>query len=161
MSILSITPQPPPNEGITPDQVPLPESLLKQIWALLRYLSRTEVHTYAFSVAANAILSLFPFILLLLTLTDRVFHSPRMESIVGDLLHNLLPTGQDFVVRNMMWLAHSQKKVAVFSVFMLLVSSTGVFLPLEIALNQVWGWPVPSAFWPWHPWHFPRHIRLC
>src|SRR5581483_3445317 len=35
----------------------------------LQYLLRTEVHTYAFSVAANAILSFFPFIVLLLTVT--------------------------------------------------------------------------------------------
>ena len=41
----------------------------------LRYLLQTEVHTYAFSVAANAILSFFPFIVLLLTLTRRVLHS--------------------------------------------------------------------------------------
>ena len=33
-----------------------------------RYMLRTEVHTFAFSVAANAILSFFPFLLLLLTL---------------------------------------------------------------------------------------------
>ena len=40
-------------------------------WAL--YMTKTEVHTYAFSVAANAILSLFPFIVLMLTLTQRIF----------------------------------------------------------------------------------------
>lgn len=137
MSILSITPR--PAEPKTQTQHLGQDSFLQQIGALLRYLSRTEVHTYAFSVAANVILSLFPFIVLLLTLTDHVFHSPRMEAVIGDMLRGLLPTGQDFVVRNMTWLVHSQKRVAVFSVFMLLVSSTGVFLPLEIALNQVWG----------------------
>ena len=134
MSILSITTP----QAIAPEEVPA-EGLLQQIWSLLRYLSRTEVHTYAFSVAANVILSIFPFILLLLTLTDRVFHSHQMEQVIGDLFRSLLPTGQEFVVRNLTWLVHSQKKVAIFSIFMLLVSSTGVFLPLEIALNNVWG----------------------
>ena len=138
MSILSITP-PPPSETAPKVQPLPPAGLGRQVALLFRYLSRTEVHTYAFSVAANVILSLFPFILLLLTLTDDVFHSRRMELVIGDMLRSLLPTGQEFVVRNMTWLAHSQKKVAVFSIFMLLVSSTGVFLPLEIALNQVWG----------------------
>lgn len=140
MSILSIAPRHNSVEDALADLGPLPpEGLLRRIWALCRYLSRTEVHTYAFSVAANAILSLFPFILLLLTLTDRVLHSRHMEQVIGDLLRSLLPTGQEFVVRNMIWLVHSQKKVALFSIFMLLVSSTGVFLPLEIALNRVWG----------------------
>ena len=49
--------------------VPVAESgTLQQIIALARYMTKTEVHTYAFSVAAQVILSLFPFIVLLLTL---------------------------------------------------------------------------------------------
>lgn len=107
--------------------------------ALIRYLSRTDVHTYAFSVAANAILSLFPFIVLLLTLTRRVFHSRSMEQVVGEMMKSFLPTGQDFVMRNMQLLAHPRKGTQVFSLFMLLVTSTGIFLPLEVALNHVWG----------------------
>lgn len=106
--------------------------------ALLKYLTQTDVHTYAFSVAANVILSLFPFIVLLLTVSRRVFHSPAMVGVVGQLMHNYLPTGQDFVMRNMNLLVHPHKGVQVFSVVMLLVSSTGVFLPLEVALNNVW-----------------------
>jgi len=110
-----------------------------QFQALMRYMARTEVHTYAFSVAANAILSLFPFIVLLLTLCRRVFHSRAMEQVVGDMMHGFLPVGQDFVMRNMQLLAHPRKGVQFFSLVMLLVSSTGVFLPLEVALNSVWG----------------------
>ena len=110
-----------------------------QIAALFRYLTRTEVHTYAFSVAANVILSLFPFIVLLLTLSDRLFHSRDVEVVVADMMKSFLPTGQDFVMRNMETLAHPHKGTQIFSVAMLLVSSTGVFLPLEVALNNVWG----------------------
>ena len=110
-----------------------------QLAALLRYLARTEVHTYAFSVAANAILSLFPFIVLLLTLCRRVFHSRSMEQVVGDMMRGFLPVGQEFVMRNMQLLAHPGRGVQVVSLIMLLISSTGVFLPLEVALNNVWG----------------------
>jgi YihY family inner membrane protein len=110
-----------------------------QVVALLRYMAGTEVHTYAFSVAANAILSLFPFIVLLLTVCRRVFHSFAMEGIVSDMMRGFLPVGQDFVMRNMELLAHPRKGVQIFSLVMLLISSTGVFLPLEVALNKVWG----------------------
>jgi YihY family inner membrane protein len=115
------------------------QGLWPQVVALLRYMAGTDVHTYAFSVAANAILSLFPFIVLLLTICRRVFHSQAMELVVGDLMRSFLPVGQDFVMRNMELLAHPRKGVQVFSLVMLLVSSTGVFLPLEVALNNVWG----------------------
>ena len=109
-----------------------------QMLALLKYLTQTDVHTYAFSVAANVILSLFPFIVLLLTVSRLVFHSQAMFTVVGQLMHSYLPTGQDFVIRNMGLLVHPHKGVQYFSVIMLLVSSTGVFLPLEVALNNVW-----------------------
>jgi membrane protein len=110
-----------------------------QIVALARYMARTEVHTYAFSVAANVILSLFPFIVLLLTISRNVFHSREMEQVAGDMIKNLLPVGKDFVIRNMQLLTHPHKGTQVFSVVMLLITSTGVFLPLEVALNGVWG----------------------
>ncbi len=115
------------------------DSLPRQIVALARFLARTEVHTYAFSVAANAILSLFPFIVLLLTLSRRLFHSRELEAAVVDMMRSFLPTGQDFVLRNMQLLAHPHKQAQLLSVVMLLVTSTGVFLPLEVALNNVWG----------------------
>ncbi len=120
----------------------LPPGSAKQFLALGRYLLQTEVHTYAFSVAANSILSLFPFIVLLLTLVRFLFHSPEMESVVGDMLRNFLPasaTTQDFVFHNMLFLVHPHKKIQIFSLIALLITSTGVFLPLEVALNRIWG----------------------
>ena len=104
-----------------------------------RYMLRTEVHTFAFSVAANAILSFFPFLLLLLTLIRRVFHSQIMYSVVESLLRDYLPTGQEFVIRNLNALVSAHHRAQVFSLVMLLITSTGIFLPLEVALNRVWG----------------------
>jgi len=138
-----------PSEPAVPEPADVPiedvkpvvarKGIWAQIVALTRYMARTEVHTYAFSVAANAILSLFPFIVLLLTLSRGVFHSRSMEAVVGDMMKNFLPVGQDFVMRNMQLLAHPHKGTQILSLAMLLVTSTGVFLPLEVALNNVWG----------------------
>src|SRR6201995_852783 len=110
-----------------------------QLKTLGHYLTKTEVHTYAFSVAAQSILSLFPFIVLLLTLSQRVFHSARMTNVVDEMMSTFLPNNQDFVMRNMRLLAFSHAKVRIVSIVMLLVTTTGVFLPLEVALNSVWG----------------------
>ena len=105
----------------------------------LRYLTQTEVHTYAFSVAANSILSFFPFIVLLLTVVHRVFHSPAMYNVVLDLLRDYLPSNKDFVIRNLQFLASVRGRGQILSFVMLLITSTGIFLPLEVALNSVWG----------------------
>jgi membrane protein len=103
-----------------------------------RYLLRTEVHTFAFSVAANAILSFFPFLLLLMTLIRYVFRSQTMYGVIEALLRDSLPTGQEFVIRNLNALVTSHHRAQIFSLVMLLITSTGIFMPLEVALNRVW-----------------------
>jgi len=118
----------------------------RQLLPTLRYLMRTDVHTFAFSVAANAILSFFPFVVLLMTLTRRVFHSQLMYNVVLQLLRDYLPAGQDFVIRNLTALVGARHRVQLFSLVILLITSTGVFVPLEVALNRVWGFPKNRSY---------------
>jgi len=105
----------------------------------LRYLTKTEAHTFAFSVAANAILSFFPFMVLLIWLIRNVFHSQMMFDVVAQFLQSHLPTNQEFVIRNLDALVSTRRRVKMASVVILLITSTGVFLPLEVAFNQIWG----------------------
>ena len=104
----------------------------------LKYLTRTDVHTFAFSVAANSILSFFPFVVLLMTVIRRVFHSRVMYDVVLQLLRDYLPAGQDFVIRNLNAMVNARQRVQVASLIILLVTATGIFVPLEVALNRIW-----------------------
>jgi membrane protein len=108
------------------------------VLATLKYLMRTDVHTFAFSVAANSILSFFPFVVLMMTIIRRVFHSRVMYDVVVELLRDYLPAGQEFVIRNLNSMVNSRQQVQVVSLIILLVTSSGVFLPLEVALNRIW-----------------------
>jgi YihY family inner membrane protein len=138
-SPLSDAPDALPPEAPQPPARPERRGWWPVLAALARYLAQTEVHTYAFSVAANTILSIFPFIVMMFTVAQRLFHSPAMVKEIGGLLRDVLPSNQDFVVRNMSLLVHPRGSVQVASVIMLLISSTGIFMPLEVALNRVWG----------------------
>jgi YihY family inner membrane protein len=111
-----------------------------------KYLLRTEVHTFAFSVAANAILSFFPFLVLLMTLIRWVFHSRVMYDVVVELLRDYLPAGQEFVIRNLNAMVDTRHRVQVVSLLILLVTSSGVFLPLEVALNRIWQFPSNRSY---------------
>jgi membrane protein len=123
-------------------QPPAPErTSVGMALSTVRYLMRTEVHTFAFSVAANAILSFFPFVVLLMTLIRDVFHSRVMYNVVVELLRDSLPAGQDFVIRNVTAMVNARQRIRVVSLIILLVTSTGVFLPLEVALNRIWRFP--------------------
>ena len=106
--------------------------------ALVKYLLDSEVHTYAFSVAANAILSFIPFVVLLYTIALSVFHSSAMADVISDMIHYFFPSNQDWIAKNLV-LEAPRHGVQLFSLIMILISCTGIFLPLEVALNQAWG----------------------
>jgi len=142
--------------SLVPDAGSKSESTAGSKWSRARYYGRlssstvgyllhTEVHTFAFSVAANAILSFFPFVLLLMTLVLRVFHSPTMYRVIVELLRDYLPAGQEFVIRNLSALATARNRAQLASFFILLVTSTGIFMPLEVALNRIWRFPENST----------------
>jgi YihY family inner membrane protein len=104
-----------------------------------RYLFETEVHAYAFSIAANAFLSFFPFSLILLAICRRWLHWQNAYQMVLELLRVHLPAGSEYVIHNLVAVVQGRPRLQVMSVLMLLFTSSGVFLPLEIALNKVWG----------------------
>jgi membrane protein len=112
--------------------------------ALIRYLLDSEVHTFAFSVAANAILSFIPFIVLLYTLAISVFRSVAMKDVLDYTVNYFLPP----VTKEKGWItgsiynivkSSSHHGVQAFSLVMIVIACTGIFLPLEVALNQAWG----------------------
>ncbi|HEY6349416.1 MAG TPA: YihY/virulence factor BrkB family protein [Candidatus Angelobacter sp.] len=136
----------PARQGVSALLGPWQDMLRQRGLPTLRYLMHTEVHTFAFSVGASAILSFFPFILLITGLVRNVLHSPAMFQVIADLLKNQLPAGQDFVVRNLTVMVAARHRAQIVSVIILLISASGVFLPLEVAFNRVWGFPKNRSY---------------
>src|ERR1019366_9172538 len=83
----------------------------------LRYLFATEVHAYAFSIAANAYLSFFPFTLILLAVCRRWLHWERAYQVVLQLLRIHLPAGAESVIRNLSVLVQGRPRLQLMSVF--------------------------------------------
>ena len=137
---------PTPAEGLSKRPRAGSRTYVGPVLSTIRYLMRTEVHTFAFSVAANAILSFFPFVMLLMTLIRRVFRSPAMYEVVLQLLRDYLPAGQEFVIRNLNAMVGARHPAQIASLVILLVTSTGIFLPLEVALNRIWGFPENRSY---------------
>lgn len=119
--------------------VPSPPALGRRLLASVRYLWATQVHAYAFSIAANALLSFFPFTLLLLTICRNWLHWQGVYGVIVELLRANLPAGADFIIRNLAVLVEARRRVQVISLALLVFTSSGVFSPLEVALNKVWG----------------------
>jgi len=105
-----------------------------------RYVSQTEVHVFALSIAASVLLSFYPFLIVMVSLCKYAFHWPAAVNAIYFALNDYLPgeVGQ-FLQRNLAVSVASRGKSQFISLALLLFTANGVFEPLEVALNRVWG----------------------
>jgi membrane protein len=110
--------------------------LASSLLPTFRYWSQTEVHVYAFSIAANVLLSFFPFIVVMVTLSRYVLPLHGLEAAIFLALGDYFPDALvDFIRRNLRFRGPLQ----FVSIFLLFFTANGIFEPLEVALNKAWG----------------------
>jgi membrane protein len=111
-------------------------SLLGGILLTLRYWTQTEVHAFAFSVAANVLLGFFPFLIVSVSLSRLFFSGQTTVAAIDFALRDYFPDALgEFLSKNL-----PQRPVTDWvALGLLLFSSNGIFVPLEVALNKVWG----------------------
>ena len=103
---------------------------------------QTEVHVFAFSVSAGLLLSFFPFLIVMLSICRYVLKWRAGVSAVYFALNDYFPDpfGQ-FIRRNFEVTVASRGPVQLISVVLLFFTASGIFEPLEVALNRVWNCP--------------------
>jgi membrane protein len=102
----------------------------------LRYWMKTEVHVYAFSVAANVLLSFYPFLIVSVAVASRFFGRQTALSAIDLALGDFFPDALGNFLHNN---PPPQGKIEIISLFLLLFTANGIFEPLEVGLNNVWG----------------------
>ncbi len=118
-----------------------------------RYWMQTEVHVYAFSIAANVLLSFFPFLIVTLAVCRKLLGRGAAETAVNLVLQAYFPGEINryhagplgFITVNLPNFV-SVRGVPVFSLLLLLFTANGIFEPLEVALNKAWGIPKNRSF---------------
>jgi membrane protein len=103
-----------------------------------RFWVETEVHVYCFSIAANVLLAFPPFLIVSLALSRLFFDYNATVAAIDFALHDFFPTVLAEYVHNNL-VPNWRPFPSFVSIFMLLFTANGVFLPLEVALNRVWG----------------------
>ncbi len=125
-----------------------PKKPLGGPWLSLgRYLITPEAQTFSLAVATYAVLAFFPFMIVIITLVRRVFESKAMNYVLLQILRDHLPIGQDLVVKALDDLVNARKQVQVGSTILLFLATRGVFMPLEVALNHIWGFEESRSWW--------------
>ncbi|MGA2038850.1 MAG: YihY/virulence factor BrkB family protein [Bryobacteraceae bacterium] len=114
----------------------------------VRYLMQTEAHVYALAISASVLLAFFPFLIVMLSLFRDVVHWPAAISAVYLAIRDNFPgKSGDIVVQNLQAWTWKVPHLPVTSIFLLLVTSNGIFEPLEVALNRAWGVTTNRSYW--------------
>jgi YihY family inner membrane protein len=103
---------------------------------------QTEVHVFAFSVSAGLLLSFFPFLTVMLSICRYVLKWRAGVIAVYFALDDYFPdTFGQFIRRNFEVTVASRGPVQAVSLVLLFFTASGIFEPLEVALNRVWNCP--------------------
>ena len=97
---------------------------------------RTEVHVYAFSVAANVLLSFFPFLIVSVSLAQVFFNRATTVAAIDFALRDYFPDALGQFLHNNL---PARRPAELLSIVLLLFTANGIFEPLEVALNHIWG----------------------
>ncbi|HVO99642.1 MAG TPA: YihY/virulence factor BrkB family protein [Bryobacteraceae bacterium] len=101
-----------------------------------RYWMKTEVHVYAFSVAANVLLSFYPFLIVAVSVASKVFGYIPALSAIDLALSDFFPDALGTFLRHN---PPPRGNIEIISLILLMFTANGVFEPLEVGLNNVWG----------------------
>ena len=107
----------------------------------------TEVHVYAFAVAASVLLSLFPFLNVILSLCRHVLHWNAAVEAVYLALSDFFPGQVSEFIRYNVAVTVRDRRFQAGSLILLLFVANGVFEPLEVALNRAWGVTKNRSYW--------------
>ncbi|HXG33820.1 MAG TPA: YihY/virulence factor BrkB family protein [Bryobacteraceae bacterium] len=113
----------------------------------LRYWMETEVHVYAFAVAACVLLSFFPFLIVILAFCRHVLNWRAAADALNLALSDYFPGALgEFIQRNLWVTVADRGELPVVSLLLLLFVANGIFEPLEVAFNRAWGVPKHRSF---------------
>ena len=112
-----------------------------------RFLSQTESHVYALSIAASVLLSFFPFLIVVASICRYSLHWSAAVDAINLALMDYFPTEVGkFLVHNLSAAVSQNGPTQIVSIVLLLFTANGVFEPLEVALNRVWGVPQNRSY---------------
>jgi membrane protein/epoxyqueuosine reductase len=114
--------------------------------ALLNFLEEDSLMVSG-SIAYHSLLAIFPLLLLVLGLSGLYIQRFEMAGRLSVVLQRYLPVRTDIIMQNLVGISRAYGRIGLLSFLLLLWSSSGVFVPLENALNRAWEVKEGRAWW--------------
>jgi len=111
----------------------------KKMWPAIYELTSTETYVNASAIAFNVMLSLFSFVTLVGSFLLNVVHSQRAYETFFRIMRSLVPKESGELFRSLDAVTRGPGgKATLISFGLMMFSASGVFQPLEAALNRAW-----------------------
>lgn len=91
------------------------------------------------AIAFNFLVCLLPFLFLVVTAARQLPSHGRAAATLSAMLQELIPFGQEAMAESLRTLQRASGRLEAFSVALIVWGSSGIFIPLEMALNRAWG----------------------
>ena len=116
-------------------------------WRGLLELVNSNDLTHAAAIAYYALLSLFPFLLLIISMLGSVTANDKDRIAVLTFVFRYFPTQLDFVTTQLDAFRQTRATVSVAGGLALIWASLGVFGAITSAVNEAWGVEKQRSFW--------------
>jgi membrane protein len=91
------------------------------------------------AIAFNLLLCLFPLLLVIGAVGQRLPMGSKAQGALFALLQELIPFGHQALSQSLRGLARTARGLELASLLLIVWGSSGIFIPVEMALNRVWG----------------------
>jgi membrane protein/epoxyqueuosine reductase len=127
----------------------------QKVWVKARHVLRQALRNFlaedslmvSGSIAYHSLLAIFPLLLLLLGMSGLYIQRFEMAGHLSVVLQRYLPVRTDIIMQNLVGISRAYGRIGLLSFLLLLWSSSGVFVPLEKALNRAWEVAEERAWW--------------
>lgn len=115
-----------------------PVALARRLWDAGGTLLARDTMVVTNAIAFNFLLCLFP-LLLVLVAAAQALPGRRASTAVLLVMHELIPFEREALAQSVQGLRRLAPGLQVFSLLMIVWGSSGIFMPIEMALARAWG----------------------
>ncbi|MCU0241343.1 MAG: YihY/virulence factor BrkB family protein [Vicinamibacteria bacterium] len=119
----------------------------KHLISVVDMILSREIAVLTNAIAFNFLLCLFPLLLVVLAASHQLPGGERVGLALLMLLKELIPFEHEAIARSLRNLSNLARGLEIFSLLLIVWGSSGIFVPVEMALNRAWGGQANRSFW--------------
>jgi membrane protein/epoxyqueuosine reductase len=123
------------------------KGLFPRLYSAAGTLLSRDIAVLTNAIAFNFLLCLFPLLVVVAGFAERLPSGSRSSGALLSVMAEVIPFGKADLATSMKSLVRFGRELQIVSLLLIAWGSSGIFMPMEMALNKVWGGGPPRAFW--------------